>query len=581
MAEQVRLRNTPSPLRVPRVNFAGAEAQARGLGNLAQSLSRMSDFVSRQAQSAAAIEGAEYGALNAPTRQQIIDAAQKSEKIDLVGDQATVFGKAARRAALEAASDELQFLAKSTITDLTTKAIDDQIPPSRLADQIDTAIIGFSSTLDNVSPATARSLRAGLGIYGNAEYEAYTKKFLTDDLAKRKSQFEMNFQLTLDTLPKLFSNGLSVKQKDGSESQLPAPTADTIQSLKQSLLQQAISFNYSRSEIEGLGEQFDREYQDAAKGTVTNYVIESDNPYATYIRIDADSKALPENVRAALDAMTPEKRREAINEAREAWQNTLDDETKQVNFNQARRKVAIQEEERNASRALSFAQSDPDKAIKLYEASIARMRLIDPIKANEMDNQIQTNGQGFVFAMETQDSVKLAIDMQVSSLDVNLTLSKLDTLLFTRELSYSDWLKYTEVVNTRMDERFRNALIETRKRLELPTGMIADASVLQRWQWNALNKVERELRKAVRDAPDGARDFDAIEWLNDNFEDLTKRTEEDVNASRLNELAGQTREGVTRQMNAAPPGSDAQASYQRLLTIADELQANGVSVPGF
>ena len=577
MAEQVRLRNTLTPLRVPRVNFAGAEAQARGLGNLAKSLSRMSNFVSQQAQSAAVVEGAEYGALNAPTRQQIIDATQKNEKIDLVGDQTTVFGKAARKAALEAASDELQFLAKSTITDLTRRAIEDQIPPSALADQIDTAIIGFSSTLDNVSPATARSLRAGLGIYGNAEYEAYTKKFLTDDLAKRKSQFEMNFQLTLDTLPKLLSNGRIVKQKDGSE----VSTADTIQGLKQSLMQQAISFNYSRSEIEGLGEQFDREVQDAAKGTVTNYVIESDNPYATYIRIDEDSKALPENVRAALDAMTPEKRREAINEAREAWHNTIDDETKRVNFKQAKRNDAIQEEERNASRALSFAQSDPDKAIKLYQASIARMRLIDPIKANEMEDKIQTNGQGFVFAMATQDDVELAIDMQISSLDVNLTLSKLDTLLFKRELSYSDWLKYTEVVNTRMDERFRNALIETRKRLELPTGMIADARVLQRWQWNALNKVELELRKAVRDAPDGARDFDAIGWLNDNFEDLTKRTEKNVNDEKLKELSGLTRAGVTRQMNAATPGSDEEASLQRLLDIADELKANNIAVDGF
>ncbi|HAW74406.1 MAG TPA: hypothetical protein DCW74_01575 [Alteromonas australica] len=577
MAEQVRLRNTLTPLRVPRVNFAGAEAQARGLGNLAQSLSRMSNFVSQQAQSAAVVEGAEYGALNAPTRQQIIDATQKNEKIDLVGDQTTVFGKAARKAALEAASDELQFLAKSTITDLTRRAIEDQIPPSALADQIDTAIIGFSSTLDNVSPATARSLRAGLGIYGNAEYEAYTKKFLTDDLAKRKSQFEMNFQLTLDTLPKLLSNGRIVKQKDGSE----VSTADTIQGLKQSLMQQAISFNYSRSEIEGLGEQFDREVQDAAKGTVTNYVIESDNPYATYIRIDEDSKALPENVRAALDAMTPEKRREAIKEAREAWHNTIDDETKRVNFKQAKRNDAIQEEERNASRALSFAQSDPDKAIKLYQASIARMRLIDPIKANEMEDKIQTNGQGFVFAMATQDDVELAIDMQISSLDVNLTLSKLDTLLFKRELSYSDWLKYTEVVNTRMDERFRNALIETRKRLELPTGMIADARVLQRWQWNALNKVELELRKAVRDAPDGARDFDAIGWLNDNFEDLTKRTEKNVNDEKLKELSGLTRAGVTRQMNAATPGSDEEASLQRLLDIADELKANNIAVDGF
>ena len=95
MAEQVRLRGSNQQLRVPRVNFAAEQEIARGRNQLANNLNRLSNFVMSMAEDKARIEGAEYGALNAPTQQQINDAFVAGEELELPGDVSSVFGRSA------------------------------------------------------------------------------------------------------------------------------------------------------------------------------------------------------------------------------------------------------------------------------------------------------------------------------------------------------------------------------------------------------------------------------------------------------------------------------------------------------
>ena len=97
MAEQVRYKRSNMALRVPTVSFEGAKAQARGFQGIARSLDSMSNYFFQMAEQKAQIEGAEYGATNAPTQQQIEDAYQRGEEIELPGDQSSVYGRAVRR----------------------------------------------------------------------------------------------------------------------------------------------------------------------------------------------------------------------------------------------------------------------------------------------------------------------------------------------------------------------------------------------------------------------------------------------------------------------------------------------------
>ena len=102
MAEQVRLKRGGLALRVPQVEFAASKVEAQGFANLARSLDSMTNYFLREAEQKAQIEGAEYGALNAPTRQQLRDAAEQNTSVIIPGDKSSVYGRAVRKAAIEA-----------------------------------------------------------------------------------------------------------------------------------------------------------------------------------------------------------------------------------------------------------------------------------------------------------------------------------------------------------------------------------------------------------------------------------------------------------------------------------------------
>ena len=181
MAEQVRLKRGGLALRVPQVEFAASKVEAQGFANLARSLDSMTNYFLREAEQKAQIEGAEYGALNAPTEQQIKDAYDRGEEIEIPGDQNSVFGRAARKAALSIASDEVSALASKELANVEgifNTILDSPSMPEeekqRLAEQLgitdfspqslvtvmDTVIAGYGKTLDDTSPALARRFRA-------------------------------------------------------------------------------------------------------------------------------------------------------------------------------------------------------------------------------------------------------------------------------------------------------------------------------------------------------------------------------------------------------------------------------------
>jgi len=87
---------------LPTVDYAGtARAQARVAQTIGQQLDRMASVAFREAEIQAKIEGAEYGATNAPTAQELLDMQSEEERAELMpGGTGTVYDRAAREAAL-------------------------------------------------------------------------------------------------------------------------------------------------------------------------------------------------------------------------------------------------------------------------------------------------------------------------------------------------------------------------------------------------------------------------------------------------------------------------------------------------
>lgn len=175
MVERPRYQRRGAQLRVPTLQDAVGQVAARGAAQKAQDLGRMTQFFLQQTQQQAEIAGAEYGALNAPTREQIEDAYKKGGAVDLPGGNLTVYDRAAKRAAFNLANDQLEILAREKISEIVLDAYETKIPANVLADKIDEVIAGYAGTFDDEAPTVALQFRAKIGIYAHNQYASYSK----------------------------------------------------------------------------------------------------------------------------------------------------------------------------------------------------------------------------------------------------------------------------------------------------------------------------------------------------------------------------------------------------------------------
>ena len=206
----MRLRENNQITRIPRVDFTDQRVQAQGLSQLSSSLQRMSSFFLQQSADKARIEGAEYGAANAPTPQQINEAYESGQELELPGDKSTVYGRSVRNAALEIADDEITALASmgmsnlaqvfdnalndDTMTDEKRAALAAEIgvndfDPLSFANALDTINAGYAAVLDENAPGVARKFRAQSAITANTKYNTYLEAYVKKNNERLEAKF--------------------------------------------------------------------------------------------------------------------------------------------------------------------------------------------------------------------------------------------------------------------------------------------------------------------------------------------------------------------------------------------------------
>ena len=187
MAERPTYQRRGAQLRMPTFQDAVGQVAARGAAQTGQALDRMTQFFLQQTEQQAQIRGEEYGALHAPTREQLKDAMEGKDDIDLPGGNFTVADRAARKAAFAITSDNLQHLAQAKITEIVLDAYETQKDPTDLATEVDAVIAGYSDILDKNAPTLALNFRAKMGMYANREYESYAKSQIKTSTSSNKA----------------------------------------------------------------------------------------------------------------------------------------------------------------------------------------------------------------------------------------------------------------------------------------------------------------------------------------------------------------------------------------------------------
>ena len=152
----------------------------RTMAVLSQSMDRMTNFALRQMETQAKIEGAEFGVENAPTLKMLQDANAENTDVFEQFDTSTVFGRAAKDAAITVLENDVYVTATEHINDLVFQATLNGTEPSVLRDSLDSAIMGYEGILRPTAPALAKKLTARLGLSAASQFSAYQKASISD-----------------------------------------------------------------------------------------------------------------------------------------------------------------------------------------------------------------------------------------------------------------------------------------------------------------------------------------------------------------------------------------------------------------
>lgn len=152
----------------------------RTMAVLSQSMDRMTNFALGQMETKAKIEGAEFGVENAPSLKMLQDANAENTDAFEQFDTSTVFGRAAKDAAITVLENDVYVTATEHINDLVFQATVNGTDPSVLRDSLDSAIMGYEGILRPTAPGLAKKLTARLGLSAASQFSAYQKASISD-----------------------------------------------------------------------------------------------------------------------------------------------------------------------------------------------------------------------------------------------------------------------------------------------------------------------------------------------------------------------------------------------------------------
>tara|TARA_Y100000588_G_scaffold391795_1_gene501517 strand:+ start:81 stop:1931 length:1851 start_codon:yes stop_codon:yes gene_type:complete len=173
------------------------QAQDRARRDFTARLNAFTSQIMQTAAQQAQIEGAEFGIENAPTAeiQELANGDFEFQIDDSEGvleDRFSVYGQAARKAALTQMRVDLLAKAQVKMGELTTRAIDPQtglptMAPIKLKAAISGLIKTMTASATEISPVLGRKIGAELSVDGHNKFLSYNAKWLGEQQKKNKA----------------------------------------------------------------------------------------------------------------------------------------------------------------------------------------------------------------------------------------------------------------------------------------------------------------------------------------------------------------------------------------------------------
>jgi hypothetical protein len=515
MAERnvVYQRNRRS-LNIPQVDYANAKAVAAGNSMLNQSINRLTAFMESQAEITAQIEGAEYGAANSPTLEQIETSLLTGEDLELPGNKrGSVFERAARNATMEILHDELTFKARSEIIAASIKGKENNLTPVEMREKFDAIMSGYAATLDIEEPKFAKRLRAQIGIFSNAEYKSYTNDYVKKVKEQKRSHVLASVQMSFeDVLPRIVETGVSVQY--GNERGMPS-TKELIAKEKVNIMLRLQKVDFTASKVEQILNEFDKKVDEYAYDIIESHILSANDEIMAIKMVGEIMRGeMPESVATAFDLLGPEK----IQDARKLANETLDMYRKSaedlVKIKEANREALVTDFENSIAKAAILRTNNFEAGNLLFIEVLADYEKLLPPEVAEYRAKMPRIGARIV--PESSDAeVKNVILQDLFSNRPKFTIKTIIDNYNKGQLSQPDYADFLEKYRLRFNENYSRALKLGRASFDLNESfIIINPESDNAKRVNKFNQFEREMMAAREEDP---TEFDAYKWAEQNL----------------------------------------------------------------
>jgi hypothetical protein len=485
------------PAQIPRIDQASLREDVQGLQSTSRALDQISNYLFHDLADRAKLEGAEYGAANAPSEKQIQDAITAGENPkNLLQTNGTIFGRAARQQQLAGIGIEVESNARQALMDLRAKAKQYEISPQEFlsgytlpdgtkvggaSDVMD----GFASSLAAISPILSRKFRAELGVASNAAYLETVNDTITREKARRETVAQVALEGLMPQVRTIVGAGDTVDAEGNI-----VTVERKMDILRDRVRQIGLAANKPEMVKDGL-KRLDEAITGARQNVVRGWFSGEQDAYKAHRRLDAGD--LPPAVASAYKNLTPDKQLELRDEARKLSNARFEDADK-VDAALRRNRTKIGDT-LFADYADALRAGDQPKA----EATMRTLRTVDPDRYATLVDRLPAAG------VVDQPDVRIVADRLFA--EEKLTRGWLEAN--ANKLSPKTISDFIGKMETKNDARFREADAYIKRELAYPDRAIVNPSAADRRAIQIYNRTVNDLADAMRANPD----LDVFGWV--------------------------------------------------------------------
>lgn len=487
---------------MPAVSTVGLQESARTSQVLAQQMDRISNFAFRQAEVQAEVRGREYGAMNAPTAQQLEDAISSGADVTtlLPGDQSTVFGRSARATALDSVTNQFEISARNSIVELQAAFENESIGLTDMQSALQALVSTQTDIVRRISPEAATKFSASIGALSNSAFLEAAK----EQAKRNNADYEIQQRAAIDTIMR--NAATIVKAGPREEGALSVnEQLNILRDRISSIAQELNDVEFYQTKIK----EFDSAVSDAKISVVMSEAL--DNPARGMAAIRGRVKFLDEDVQATFEDMSLAE--------------------KQALYDRAQQALSSRRSEETAAEAAADRQRNKDTAAKEAE-------LLQAIASNDLDAQASIMEDMYRLNTPVYNSYFKAMNieggyddpntvdaLQYEALQGRLTVEDINSARSERRISSSTHKSLLEKVGNRRDESYAEAMRIVKGDLGLPDKPFANADIIDRGAQQLVAQVERELILARRADPS----LDPVAFVLPKIRDI-KNAEADAKA---------------------------------------------------